>query len=115
MAHTEVQRAAHPLPSRQRALLPARDLFLHLPALVEADPGVSGLFFQDSFDQYRESVQANSDPQSVKTRALALLAFRDQIEGRFLSALSDVLEWHRRLQELMEQGGLTPKDFGSGE
>ncbi len=104
--------ARAPLPAvpRRRSLIPARDLFLSLPAFVEADPNVSGLFFHDSFDKFREAVQASPDPASLKARALALLSCRDQIEGRFLSALSDVLEWHQRLQELVDRGGWMAED-----
>lgn len=107
-----LERLARPLPQRRRRRVPARDLFLYLPDLVEADTGVSGLFFHDSFEQYREAVQSGLDAASVKTQALALLAHREQIEGRLLSALSDVLEWHRRMQELMDHGELTDTDIG---
>jgi hypothetical protein len=103
-------RAPLPAVPRRRARLAARDLFLSLPALVEADPKVSGLFFHDSFDKFREAVQASPDPASLKARALALLSCRDQIEGRFRSALSDVLEWHQRLQELVDRGGWMAED-----
>ena len=108
----ELERLARPLPQRRRSRVPARDLFLYLPALVEADAGVPGLFFRDSFEQYRDAVQSGLDAASVKAQALALLSHREQIEGRLLSALSDVLEWHRRLQELMDHGGLTAADIG---
>lgn len=109
----ELERLARPLPQRRRSRLPARDLFLYLPALVEADTGVPGLFFHDSFEQYRAAVQSGLDAASVKAQALALLSHREQIEGRLLSALSDVLEWHRRMQELMDHGELTAADIGS--
>ena len=55
-------------------------------------------------------MQASSDPAALKARALALLSCRDQIEGRFRSALSDVLEWHQRLQELVDRGGWMAED-----
>lgn len=66
-----------------------------------ADPYVRGLFFNDTFSEYERIAQGSRTDTEVKALALSLLSYRDQIKERWLSALSDVIEWNRRMSLLM--------------